>query len=86
MEGFEQELSVGQARRICLARCLLKNPQVLVLDEPTASVDLETTQLIIDNCLENSNRITIIVTHDRSIIEKADRVFRLINGNLELER
>ena len=74
-------LSMGEKQRITLARALLKNPPVLVLDEATASVDVETERYI-QNALERliQGRTTLIIAHRLSTIRNADQIIFLKNG------
>lgn len=76
-------LSMGEKQRITLARALLKNPPVLVLDEATASVDVETERYI-QNALERliQGRTTLIIAHRLSTIRNADQIIFLENGKL----
>ena len=76
-------LSMGEKQRITLARALLKNPPVLVLDEATASVDVETERFI-QNALERLilGRTTLIIAHRLSTIRNADQIIFLENGKL----
>ncbi len=70
-------LSGGQRQRIALARAILRNPEVLILDEATSQIDVESEQLI-HNVLEEftRNRTTFLITHRPSTIALADRVRR----------
>ena len=79
-----QKLSGGQRQRISLARAILKNPPVLVLDEATSSVDNE-TEAAIQRSLERItvDRTTIVIAHRLSTIRNADRIFVLENGRLK---
>jgi ATP-binding cassette subfamily B protein len=79
-----QKLSGGQRQRISIARAILKNPPVLVLDEATSSVDNE-TEAAIQRSLEKIaiGRTTIIIAHRLSTVRKADRIFVLENGQLK---
>lgn len=76
-------LSMGEKQRITLARALLKNPPVLVLDEATASVDVETERYI-QKALERliKGRTTLIIAHRLSTIRNADQIIFLENGKL----
>jgi len=69
-------LSGGQIQRVLIARALMGNPEILLLDEPTASVDIVAEQIIYELLLELKGKITIImVTHDlQTILDKAERL------------
>jgi ABC-type multidrug transport system fused ATPase/permease subunit len=79
------KLSTGQAQRINLARALLRDAPVLVLDEPTASLDGATEELVLDGIREwlsdaAARRMVIIATHRRTTAAIADQVFEMTNG------
>ncbi|UCG01904.1 MAG: ABC transporter ATP-binding protein [Candidatus Heimdallarchaeota archaeon] len=78
-----QKLSGGQRQRIAIARAVLKNPPILVLDEATSSVDNE-TEAAIQRSLEKIivGRTTIIIAHRLSTIRNADRIFVLDHGEI----
>ena len=73
------ELSGGEAQRVALAKIILKNPPLILADEPTASLDPKNSKEIIEILLElrNANRTIIIATHSPSIWKMADQVIRL---------
>ncbi len=76
-------LSGGQRQAISLARALIKKPKILVLDEPTSSMDMETENLVMENLYSLSNKPTIIVTsHKLGILTKCDNIAVLLNGTL----
>jgi ATP-binding cassette, subfamily C, bacterial LapB len=76
-------LSGGQKQTINLARSLLHNPNILVLDEPTSSMDTATEKLVLTNLKAWSNEKTIIaVTHRNSILDIADRVLIFDTGKI----
>ena len=79
-----QKLSGGQRQRVSIARAILKNPPVLILDEATSSVDNE-TEALIQRSLEQIaiGRTTIVIAHRLSIIRNADRIFVLEHGKLK---
>jgi ABC-type multidrug transport system fused ATPase/permease subunit len=77
------KLSGGQRQRIAIARAILKNPRILVLDEATSSLDAESEKLVAD-ALDNlmQNRTTIIIAHRLATIRKVDKIYVLSNGNI----
>lgn len=78
-----QKLSGGQRQRLAIARAILKNPPILVLDEATSAVDNE-TEAAIQRSLEKitQNRTTIAIAHRLSTIRNADRIYVMEQGQL----
>jgi ATP-binding cassette subfamily C protein len=76
-------LSGGERQRLSIARALLRQPQLLVLDEPTNNLDAATVAALLD-ILEKLKRYTtlLVVSHDQRVLAHADRVFRLEGGVL----
>lgn len=77
------KLSVGEKQRIAIARVILKNPPILLLDEATASVDTETEKLI-QEALEKlmANRTSLVIAHRLSTVRNADRIYVLDHGKV----
>ena len=78
-----QKLSGGQRQRLSIARAVLKDPPVLILDEATSSVDNE-TEAAIQRSMERIivGRTTIVIAHRLSTVRNADRIFVLERGVL----
>lgn len=75
-------MSTGQKQRLCIARALLRNVEIYLLDEITSNVDPENTQLILSYFKELSKdgKTIISVTHDREYVPFADMIYELCNG------
>ncbi|MEM1426397.1 MAG: ATP-binding cassette domain-containing protein, partial [Cyanobacteria bacterium P01_H01_bin.130] len=78
-----QKLSGGQRQRLAIARAILKNPPILILDEATSAVDNE-TEAAIQRSLDKitQNRTTIAIAHRLSTIRNADCIYVMENGTL----
>jgi putative ABC transport system ATP-binding protein len=82
---FPNELSGGEQQRVSIARAIMKNPTLLLCDEPTGALDSKTGVSILKLLRKqaDSDTTVIIVTHNSLIAEIADRVIRLKNGKIE---
>ncbi len=79
------KLSGGEQQRVAIARAIASSPDILILDEPTASLDGETGRRIVDFVKKeilNEKRCIIIVTHDSRIFEYADRIMKMADGRI----
>lgn len=78
-----QRLSGGQRQRIALARAILRNPEILILDEATSQIDVTSESLIHDALAEfGANRTVIMITHRESTLRLADRIIEISRGQL----
>jgi ATP-binding cassette, subfamily B, multidrug efflux pump len=79
-------LSGGQKQRISIARALIKNPEILILDDSLSAVDAKTEKIIIDNIRHvRKDKTTIISTHRLSAVEHADHIIVINEGNIAEE-
>ena len=79
------KLSGGEQQRVAIARALVSGPDVMIFDEPTASLDGETGQKILEfvkTDILNEQRCIVIVTHDSRIYEYATRILKMEDGRL----
>ena len=85
MNHFPSQLSGGEKQRISIARALINNPQIILADEPTGSLDLNTAKGIFDLLKNqiNSNRFIIFATHNRFFANKSDCLLEIVNGNIK---
>ena len=85
MDHRPTELSGGQQQRVGIARALVKEPSVLLADEPTGNLDTANTAEILNiiSDLNHENGITVIVvTHERDVAARADRIITLSDGQV----
>ncbi len=83
--NFPSELSGGEQQRVSIARAIVKNPKVLLCDEPTGALDSKTGKMIIKLLMDinkNKDKIIVVVTHNSAIAEVADRVIKLSDGKI----
>ena len=79
------KLSGGEQQRVAIARAMISQPDILIMDEPTASLDGDTGRSIVSFVKEkflNANRCILIVTHDSRIDEFATRILHMEDGRL----
>jgi putative ABC transport system ATP-binding protein len=86
---YPQKLSSGQCQRVALARALSLNPDLILADEPTASLDAKNGQEVMEllrDLTSDAGKAAIVVTHDHRIYHFADRVLSVENGRLNESR
>ena len=83
-DHFPSELSGGEKQRISIARALINDPHIILADEPTGSLDLETAKGIFELLKSqlNSNRLIIFATHNRFFADKSDCLLEMVSGNI----
>ena len=84
-DRFPAELSGGQQQRVAIARALVKEPPLLLCDEPTGSLDLDTGRqvlAVLRDLAREGHHTVLLVTHNSEIARMADRVVRLHSGHL----
>ena len=84
-DHYPSQLSGGEKQRISIARAVVNNPQVILADEPTGSLDLQTAKEIfrlLKNQI-NKERLIIFATHNRFFANKADCLLEITNGNIK---
>ncbi len=85
--NFPSQLSGGEQQRVAIARAIVKNPALLLCDEPTGALDSKTGVLILKllyDFSKQSKKTVIIVTHNSKIAELADRLIRIADGKIVL--
>ena len=79
------EMSGGQQQRVAIARALLSQPDVVIADEPTGALDSATSDevlALLRRCVDELGQTVVVVTHDATVAEAADRVLRVKDGEI----
>lgn len=83
LQNLPSQLSGGQQQRVAIARAMVHNPELVLMDEPTASLDTERARQVIDtfaHLIHEQNRAGMMVTHDLRICAYADRIIQMEDG------
>ena len=85
LNHFPSQLSGGEAQRVAIARAIINDPQIILADEPTGSLDMNTAKDIFKllNNQKRSDRIIIFATHNRFFAKKADYVLEMRDGSIK---
>ena len=86
--NFPADLSMGQKQRVAVARALAGDPEIILADEPTASLDAHSGREVMEllrDLATHRNRAVVVVTHDNRVLEFADRIVHLQDGTLSEE-
>jgi ABC-type lipoprotein export system ATPase subunit len=85
MDHYPSELSGGEKQRISIARALINDPQIILADEPTGSLDMDTAKVVFEILKKqiNSNRLIIFATHNRFFANKSDCLLEIVDGNIK---
>ena len=84
LDHFPSDLSVGEQQRVAIARAAINNPQLILADEPTGSLDQSTSKEIFNLFLKfkSQNRSIIYATHNRELADRAAYKLKIIDGNI----
>ena len=84
-DHFPSQLSGGEAQRVAIARAIVNDPEIILADEPTGSLDMATAKEIFDllNKQKRSDRLIIFATHNRFFADKADCLLEMRDGSIK---
>ena len=85
LEHFPSQLSGGESQRVAIVRAIINDPSIILADEPTGSLDMNTAKNVFEllNNQKNSNRLIIFATHNRFFANKADCLLEMIDGSIK---
>ncbi|MBY0009989.1 ABC transporter ATP-binding protein [Paenibacillus typhae] len=89
LKSFPEELSGGEKQRTAIARALINDPNIILADEPTASLDTKRAHEVVSLIAQEVNsgqKAAIMVTHDKRMLEYCDKVYRMEDGKLSLQQ
>ena len=85
LKTYPNKLSGGEKQRVAIARAFMNDPDIVLADEPTASLDSERGKQVVEmisNEVKSRNKAAIMVTHDERILHLCDRVLRIEDGQI----
>ena len=85
LNHFPSQLSGGECQRVAIARAIINDPEIILADEPTGSLDLNTAKEIFEllNNQKKPDRLIIFATHNRFFADKADCLLEIIDGSVK---
>ena len=85
LNHFPSQLSGGEAQRVAIARAIINDPEIILADEPTGSLDLKTAKQIFKLLTKQkrADRLIIFATHNRFLANKADCLLEIVDGNIK---
>ena len=85
LNHYPSQLSGGEKQRVSIARAMINDPQIILADEPTGSLDIKTAEGIFGLLKKqiNSNRLIIFATHNRFFANKSDCLLEIVDGNIK---
>jgi len=86
LHHYPEELSGGQRQRVAIARALAPQPELILADEPTASLDSQSGQDVVEllgELCRNRGSAVLLVTHDLRLLKEADRIWQIEDGKVE---
>lgn len=89
LNHYPSKLSGGEKQRVAIARALMNHPDIILADEPTASLDgkrgCEVVTMIKDE-IKKYNKAALMVTHDERVLDLVNTIYRIENGNITIEK
>lgn len=82
---YPAKMSGGEKQRVAIARAFVNNPEIILADEPTASLDAKRGRVVVQMIrdeVKKRGKVAVVVTHDERILDLMDKVYRLENGRL----